>query len=216
MEEFDIRGERIRIRPDRSLYWPAKRVLVVADMHFGKTEAFRADSVPVPGGTEATLLQLDIALRETAAERLVVLGDFWHSKAGRSERVLGELARWRASHAGLSIDLVRGNHDRAGAPPDGWGSDWETRTLLDPPFCFTHFPQPSADGYVLAGHLHPGIVLRGLGRERLRLPCFWFGPTVGVLPAFGTFTGLSEIAPAAGDRVFVIGDGCIFELPPDT
>ncbi len=213
MEELDIRGERILVRPDRSLYWPAKRLLAVADLHFGKAEAFRADSVPVPGGPEVTLARLDTALRETGAERLVVLGDFWHSKEGRSERILGELARWRADRAALEIDLVRGNHDRAGAPPDGWGSNWETRALIDPPFCFTHFPALSDDGYVLAGHLHPGISIEGRGREKFRLPCFWFSSRVGVLPAFGTFTGLADISPAAGDRIYAIADRRLFPIP---
>jgi DNA ligase-associated metallophosphoesterase len=213
MEELKIRGERILIRPDRSLYWPAKRMLAVADLHFGKAEAFRADSVPVPGGPEATLARLGVALRETGAERLVVLGDFWHSKEGRSKRILGELARWRADCAGLEIDLVRGNHDRAGEPPQGWGIGWETRALVDPPFCFAHYPTPSPDGYVLAGHLHPGVTLQGRGREKFRFPCFWFGALVGVLPAFGDFTGTAEVQPSSGDHIYAIADSRIFRIP---
>jgi len=213
MQELDLRGQKIQIRPDRSLYWPAERTLAVADLHFGKTEAFRADFVPVPGGTEATLARLDTALCETGAERLIVLGDFWHSKEGRSERVLDELARWRAAHVGLEIDLVRGNHDRAGAPPEGWADGWENLALLDPPFCFAHYPAPSTDGYVLAGHLHPGIILKGAGREKLRLPCFWFGPRVGVLPAFGSFTGMVAVDPAPGDRIYAIAEGELFPIP---
>ena len=210
---MELQGQSVQIRADRSLYWPSERTLVVADLHLGKTEAFRADFVPVPGGTEATLARLDAALRETGAGRLVVLGDFWHSKDGRSERVLEELARWRAERAELKIELVRGNHDRAGAPPDGWADGWDNLAILDPPFCFAHHPAPSPDGYVLAGHLHPGIDLKGLGRERLRLPCFWFGPHVGVLPAFGSFTGIAVVDPAPGDRVYAIADGEIFSIP---
>ncbi len=213
MESIELRGQTIQIRADRSLYWPAERTLVVADLHFGKTEAFRADFVPVPGGPEATLARLDVALRESGADRLIVLGDFWHSKDGRSERVLEELTRWRAARAGLKIELVRGNHDRAGAPPEGWADGWDNLAILEPPFCFAHYPAPSADGYVLAGHLHPGIDLRGAGRERLRLPCFWFGAHVGVLPAFGSFTGVAAVDPAPGDRVYAIADGEVFAIP---
>jgi metallophosphoesterase superfamily enzyme len=50
--------------------------------------------------------------------------------------------------------------------------------------------------YVLAGHLHPGVVLGGRAHDRLRLPCFHFGPRSGVLPAFGEFTGM-HVVPAA-------------------
>ncbi len=42
------------------------------------------------------------------------------------------------------------------------------------------------------------------GRQRLKLPGFWFGPRVGVLPAFGEFTGGAVVTPRPGDRVFVV------------
>jgi DNA ligase-associated metallophosphoesterase len=211
--EVVIRGERLILRADRSLFWPARRTLCVADLHFGKADAFRAASVPVPGGAAATLDRLDVALRETAAERLIVLGDFWHVREGRTDELLDELAIWRAARAALSIELVRGNHDRAGDPPEGWGDNWLTVALADPPFLFAHHPQPSPDGYLLAGHLHPGVRLIGRGREKLRLPCFWFGAEVGVLAAFGGFTGVAIIEPHPGDRVYAIAEGTVIPIP---
>ena len=36
--------------------------------------------------------------------------------------------------------------------------------------------------------------------DQLRLPCFWFGDAVGVLPAFGAFTGMHPMRAGAGDR----------------
>jgi hypothetical protein len=47
----------------------------------------------------------------------------------------------------------------------------------------------------------------------VRLPCFWFGAEVGLLPAFGGFTGSADVAPRGGDRVFVIADGEVIEVP---
>ena len=38
-----------------------------------------------------------------------------------------------------------------------------------------------AAGYVIAGHIHPGVRLRGAAREHARLPCFWFGAGGAVL-----------------------------------
>ena len=70
------------------------------------------------------------------------------------------------------------------------------------PLRLCHHPDCVADGYVIAGHLHPAIILRGRANERVRLACYWFGELVGVLPAFGSFTGSAIISPAAGDRVF--------------
>jgi uncharacterized protein len=49
-------------------------------------------------------------------------------------------------------------------------------------------------------------VLRGTGRQRQRLPCFWLRERTGVLPAFGEFTGAAEIRPGGDDRVFVVAE----------
>ena len=79
-------------------------------------------------------------------------------------------------------------------------------------FAFRHFPEETLGLYTLAGHVHPGVVMRGPGRQRLKLPCFTFGPRVGVLPAFGGFTGTAAGAPRSGDRVFAVADGEVLEV----
>jgi len=70
----------------------------------------------------------------------------------------------------------------------------------------THHPQQRIpEGYYnLAGHVHPAVRLRGFGRQRLRLPCFYFGAQCGILPAFGAFTGLGDLRICEGDRVYVV------------
>jgi metallophosphoesterase superfamily enzyme len=73
-------------------------------------------------------------------------------------------------------------------------------------------PVPVPGRYVLAGHLHPAYRLAGR-RDAVRLPCFWFGAKVGVLPAFGDFTGARAISPAAGDRVFVVAGDRVIAVP---
>ena len=109
---------------------------------------------------------------------------------------------------------MRGNHDdRAGDPPANLGIE-----CVDEPFALggldlCHHPQARARAYVLAGHLHPCVSLGGRAHDRLRLPCFWFGDSVGVLPAFGAFTGMHGIQAAPGERVFVVSDERVTELP---
>jgi metallophosphoesterase superfamily enzyme len=112
---------------------------------------------------------------------------------------------WRQRHADLEILLVRGNHDlHAGDPPHEWRIHCVDGPLDEEPFVYRHEPIPAAEGYVLAGHLHPAALLNGRGRQSLTLPCFHFAPDVGTLPAFGDFTGSAVIRPAQADRVFVI------------
>ena len=73
-------------------------------------------------------------------------------------------------------------------------------------------PTERAGCYVIGGHIHPGVVLNGQGRQRLRLPCFAFGPRVGLLPAFGTNTGTFIIQPATTHRVFAVTDGAVLDV----
>ena len=65
---------------------------------------------------------------------------------------------------------------------------------------------------MLAGHLHPCVSV-GRGWDRLRLPCFWFGDAVGVLPAFGAFTGMHPVRSGAEDRLFAVADNVVAAMP---
>ena len=170
----------------------------------------------MPGGTTADgLARLDAALARTAARRVVFLGDYLHARAGRVPETLGALAAWGARHAALAQLLVRGNHDRgAGDPPPALGVRCVDAPLAEPPFVLAHHPARDAAGHVLAGHLHPGARLAGAGRQRERLPCFWVRGACTVLPAFGDFTGLLDVAPAAGDRVYVVAGDRVLALRP--
>lgn len=208
--KLELCGQQLVPRADRSAFWANERTLIVADPHFGKADTFRAFGVPVPGGADETLSRLAAAVEDTSAERLVVLGDFWHARPGRTDEVCEQLAVWKAERVSLAVDLIRGNHDTASPPPHGWG-EWHVE-LVDPPFVFAHFPDPSPAGYTLAGHLHPGVLLFGRGKQRLKLPCFRFGDRVGVLPAFGGFTGLAADVPRPGERVFAVAEGAVVEV----
>lgn len=212
---IEVAGEPLRLLPERAAFWESASTLLIADPHFGKTATFRGAGLAVPGGTTADdLARLGGALARTGARRLVVLGDFFHAQQGRVPQLLAALAAWRERHAAVEVLLVRGNHDRhAGAPSPELQIAAVEPPLLESPFALAHHPEPLADAYVLAGHLHPAAVLRGAGRQRERLPCFWFGARVGVLPAFGGFTGMAEIRPLPRDRVWVVAETEVLPVP---
>jgi metallophosphoesterase superfamily enzyme len=109
--------------------------------------------------------------------------------------------------------LVRGNHDRgAGDPPPEWRIEaWDEPFEL-PPFVLRHEPAEAGRRPVLAGHLHPAVRLRDGDGSQLRVPCFWFGPRVALLPAFGDFTGTALVRPRKGDRVFAVGSDSVVEV----
>ena len=201
-----VAGTELVLLPERAAWWPATQTLFVADAHWGKAASFRAGGVAAPHGTTAGgLARLDAVLARHAASRIVFLGDFLHAREGRAPRTLERLAAWRSAHPALQLVLVRGNHDRqAGDPPPDLEIGCVDEPFTDGPFALAHHPGTRATGYVLAGHLHPGVRLAGAGGERTRLPCFWFQAHEAVLPAFGEFTGLADITPAPGDRVLVV------------
>lgn len=208
-----IAGEELLLLPEKAAVWPAAATLFVADLHLGKPDTFRAAGIAVPTATAAAdLFTLSTLIERHAARRLVVLGDLFHARAGRSAALFETVAAWRAGHPHLDVLVIRGNHDRhAGDPPRGWGFRVEGEPVADGPFALRHFPDPTPGLYTLAGHVHPSYTLVGRGRQRLRLPCFWLGAEVGVLPAFGGFTGTATVRKAAGARVFVVADGEVIE-----
>ena len=211
----DVAGERLALCAERGVYWQARRMLLVADPHFGKAASFRALGVRVPRGTTiGTLGRLDALIARLAPARVVFLGDFLHAREGRNAETFAALAAWRGSHASIEMRLVRGNHDhRAGDPPSEVGIECENGPLVEGPFALAHHPRSVPGSYVLAGHVHPCAVLVGTARQRERLPCFHFAERVGVLPSFGEFTGCAEIEPNEGDQVWVVAEGRVVLVP---
>ena len=210
-----VRGETLRLLPERAVYWPRRRILFVADTHLGKTATHNAYGRALPqADTADDLARLTSALSRTDAQTLVVLGDLIHAAKGRDALTLQAFEVWRRAHPTLEIRLVRGNHDRGADAPESWGLlVFDGPVTLDP-FVLSHAPVESESGYVLSGHLHPGVELKGRGRQLLRLPCFWFSENAAVLPAFGGFTGLSMVRPRSGDRLFAVTDRSVIAVTP--
>lgn len=215
MLEIVAGGARLQLLPGRAAYLPDADALLVADAHIGKAVSFRKLGVPVPAGTtDETLRRLGALLQATGAQHVVFLGDLLHSARARAADTVAAVARWRAGHPRLRLTLVRGNHDsHAGDPPPEWRVQCIDGPLLLGGLALTHYPVPLPGHYVLAGHTHPAAVLGGRAHHSLKLPCFHFGAAVGVLPAFGAFTGTHVLPRAPGDRVFVVAGDVVRALP---
>jgi len=204
----EIRGETLLLHPERALSWPSRRLLVIADTHFGKGSLFARHGIPVPGGTDTLDLgRISSLLRTTGSERLLVVGDFLHGHVMPDGAVAAELDAWIDALHPVQLWLVTGNHDRSAAR--GWQprAAWREAELREGPFCFTHdpdHPAPDSAGYFrIGGHVHPVVKLGAWTKRRLRVPVFWERPDSLVLPAFGLFTGGYRIGRADGGRAFV-------------
>ncbi len=207
----ELAGERVLLLPQKALYWPAAKTLMVADIHFGKAASFRALGVPVPRGTTSeNIAALETLLTTHDTQRIVFLGDFLHAKAAQAPATLQAMLEWRRRRPGLELVLVRGNHDwHAGDPSALLRVALVDEPFACGPFALCHHPDVASAGYVIAGHVHPVFHLR-TARESLRLPCFLLGTTRAILPAFGAFTGGHSLVPQASDKVYVVADELVF------
>ncbi len=205
--ETDIAGEKLLLHAFRAAFWEKQQTLLLADLHLGKARHFRRSGIPVPQGVaDATWDRLLSLLFDFKPRRVIFLGDLFHSDYNREWEELGDLTR---QFGDMSFELVRGNHDiLSSAAYERAQLSIHPEPFLEEPFLFSHHPiEDVPEGlYNLAGHVHPAVSLRGGARQRLKLPCFFFGAQQGILPAFGQFTGTQRIRPREGEQVFVIAD----------
>lgn len=203
----------LTLLPQRAVWWAAARTLLVADVHLGKGAAFRALGQPVPRGSSAANLEvLSHLIASHRAERLLVLGDWWHSREGLSAPLRERITTWRAAHASLDVGVVVGNHDQ---PIQATLAELGLTPLQEPFFAAPDLTlwhdvkanDAASDAFHLSGHIHPAVrVPLGAGGS-VRAPCFVWTPQHLLLPAFGQLTGhhtlRADDVRLQGARVFV-------------
>jgi DNA ligase-associated metallophosphoesterase len=208
----EVCGEVFELLPHKAIYWPKMKSLFIADLHIGKINHFRRSGIALPSrANDRNIEMLVDVLESTKPDRVIMLGDLFHSHYNQEWEVFGEVVR----HFGrMSFELVLGNHDiMSNLQYERKGIRLHDKLSIDN-FVFTHHPMEEMDSeqYNIAGHIHPGVSLRGRGRQALTLPCFYFGQNQGLLPAFGVFTGLARIRPVKDDKVFVIVEDKIMSV----
>ncbi|MEN9773095.1 MAG: hypothetical protein RL322_165 [Pseudomonadota bacterium] len=193
---------------------PQRRSLMVADLHLGKGLSFRRQGLAVPEGTSReTLVRLDQMIEQCRPSSVYILGDLLHGPLAQHPGVHEQLAHWRARHPGLAVGLVTGNHDQAaGALPSDCGIDPLGPRVRLGPWTLSHDDQAGGEDFVIAGHTHPAIRIRGRG-DSLYRPCFWLRARALILPAVGAMTGGWPVQPASGERCFVAAGAAVMEIP---
>jgi DNA ligase-associated metallophosphoesterase len=207
--QVEILDEEIVLFPQKAMFWKKHGILFVADLHLGKISHFRKSGIAVPTSANDHNIEMLMELITLSnPKRVICLGDLFHSYYNAEWEVFGELVR---HYAHISFELVIGNHDIMSDLQYIRKGITLHHQLNIGPFVFTHHPMEEIpnDVYNISGHIHPGVSLRGKGRQSLTLPCFYFGTQQGYLPAFGSFTGLARIAPKKNDKVFVVADNKI-------
>jgi len=205
-------SQNLILHPKKAIFWEEERALIISDLHIGKVGHFRKAGIAIPKLMEQEeLALLSDLIHEFKPSKLIFLGDLFHSDMNND---WNWLQLWRDLYPKIQMILVQGNHDIL--HPDYYeqaGFEIYDKLLIGP-FLFVHdkkdYEFPPDGVYVLSGHIHPAIRLRGKARQSLLLSCFSFGRKAAVLPAFGKFTGKCCLKENDDDTVFgVLNDKVI-------
>ncbi|UWQ17542.1 ligase-associated DNA damage response endonuclease PdeM [Jannaschia sp. M317] len=182
---FSFAGERLIARASGALHWPAHDVLVVSDLHLGKSErhARRDGRLLPPYEVIDTLRRLQDDVLDTGAGHVVLLGDSFDDLAAAEALAPDHRDHIARLMAGRDWTWITGNHDPA--PPGLPGRAVECLTLG--PLTFCHIAT-DADRAEVSGHYHPKAAITLRGRAVTR-PCFLRDDRRLILPAYGTYTG---------------------------
>jgi DNA ligase-associated metallophosphoesterase len=204
------------LSPQRSIYWEEEKTLIVSDTHFGKTGHFRKSGIAVPQEVYMEDLQRFFSLaNELKPDRVLIVGDFFHSTANDE---LNLFLKWKKDFKNLQITLVKGNHDILG---NSWYENAQIELIESAlnigPIRFQHDPADQTpimeeSTFVFSGHVHPGIQIKGIGKQSLRFPCFYFSKNQCILPAFSKFSGLAILKTKKQDQVYAIANDTIIKL----
>ncbi|MDG1532380.1 MAG: ligase-associated DNA damage response endonuclease PdeM [Paracoccaceae bacterium] len=183
--DFDFRGRRFQALTSGALYWPDADVLVVSDLHFGKSERIARRGGPLlpPYEVRETLSRLDQNVSDTNPTTVICLGDSFDDMSV-VESVIEDEAAWLTRlMAGREWIWIEGNHDPG---PIGLGGS-HRREVNIKGIDFRHIADESSVAEI-SGHYHPKTRI-SVKSATLSRPCFLFDDDRMILPAYGTYTG---------------------------
>ncbi len=200
MVHFSFCGHALVATPQGALFWPARRALLVADLHLEKASWFaRLGQMLPPYDSMATLADLTALAAATDAREIWCLGDSFHDRDGCNRLPARARDMLVALTSATSWTWIVGNHDHGFADPCGGRivDEAEVEGLV-----LRHEADPQDLRPELSGHFHPKLRISLRGRLVSRR-CFVTTPTKLILPAFGALTGgldahHPEILRAAG------------------
>jgi uncharacterized protein len=183
---FSFAGHQFAALPAGALYWPARRALIVADLHFEKASWFATFGQMLPPyDSAATLAAIEAVVAAVDPVEIWCLGDSFHDPRGCDRLPAAEQARLRALTAAHRWVWIVGNHDSAIGNP--CGGEVVDEAVVDG-LVLRHEADPRDPRPELSGHFHPKLRVRVRGRLVSRR-CFVATDRKLILPAFGALTG---------------------------
>lgn len=214
--QIQIRDQQLYLSTERCIYWSDQNLLILSDTHFGKSGHFRKEGIGLPQGVlEQDLKRLKNLILQFQPKGLLIIGDLFHSTFNQEINIF---KAFRNEFSATDFHLISGNHDILNK------NEYKKLSIEDHgkrlnvgPFSFVHDHGDISGeeiNYSFCGHLHPGISIYGKGKQKLRLPCFYFTEFYACLPAFSMFTGLHLIKPGKNEAAFMITNEGIIPFRP--
>lgn len=199
--ELAVAGAFLAVDPLGALWWPAERLLVVADLHLEKGSFFasRRRGLPPPYDTRETLRRLAELVARRRPRAVLALGDSFHDAKARQRLDDGDAATLADLATGRDWIWLAGNHDRD--RPASLAGEWHDGSLAIGPLTFRHEPKAGPAAGEIAGHLHPVAKVRVAGRG-VRRRCVAADGLRAVVPAFGAYAGGLNVCDAAFAPLF--------------
>lgn len=206
-----IRNEPFILHPSGALFWKKPAILLISDVHLGKVSHFRKSGAAVPqAAIRRNFDMMDEALAYFKPKEVYFLGDLFHSYINQEWRLFETWLQQQSPR----FTLITGNHDIISPLKFEFLGVRVFEELRNPPFTFTHHPTTQEGYFNFSGHLHPAVRLKGMGRQSLRLPCFFRNQNQMILPAFGEFTGSHVLSPGKKDQVYAIASNEVIDVTP--
>lgn len=203
--------------PAGAAFWPARRLLIVADLHFEKSSSMAARGALLPPyDTKATLERLNRLVRLYRPAKVIALGDSFHDRDAANRLAREDRARIEAMAREAQFIWIAGNHD---VRPTGLPGV-ATAVYREGPFTFRHEALPSLGPreIEISGHFHPKASIDARAK-RVSRPCFVADGSRLMLPAFGAYAGGLDVRDPAiarlfprGLRVFLLGQDQLFSF----
>ena len=209
---FTLFDQELILHPYKAIYWRNEKTLILSDLHLGKATHFTKAGIPIPAKAvlDKNLSRLENLIQLYRPVKMILLGDLFHSSYNAA---WDEFCAFTQAQPHIEMILVQGNHDFLSEEKYHQASLNVVTELALGPFIFTHESLENAHPlYNLSGHVHPGVRLQGPAKQGTRLPCFYFGTSQGLLPAFGAFTGLAMIQPGKRDQVFIVTSDAVCKM----
>lgn len=210
--DITIKHETVTLTNQRVVYWQKEQVLILSDLHIGKTAHFRKSGIAVPSHVlQKDLERLKQLIIYFKPKQLLIVGDLFHAEFNQDVKIF---QTWIAQFLSLEITLIKGNHDKnAFELYENLNINIFSNSLFFNPFTFIHnIKSTTKNIFYISGHTHPGVLIKGRGRQKIKLPCFQVSEHQLILPAFSLFTGLNTKNPPNLCVNYAFTDAQIFKV----